>query len=130
MNRTKEDLLSVNKNRICYKIKAFFIKLFFPNKNRKITQEDKIQDTEVVHNVNKTNSFLKEIKVVENTEQKELFRLQKLFRMGKIQERDLSKEEKNELEKLYKKQIDELHKSIHIYQNKILSAQKKLKKNN
>ena len=101
MNKSKESLVVINENSIFYKIKTFFIKLFFNNKNSEIKQEIK-----------------------------ELLHLQKLFKMGRIKEKDLSKKERIELEKLYKHQIYELNKSINGYKNKIISIRNKLATNN
>ena len=69
-------------------------------------------------------------KIEENKEFKELLYLQKLFEMGRIKEKDLSKEERIGLEKLYKQQIYDLKKSINSYKNKIISIRTKLVQSN
>ena len=56
--------------------------------------------------------------------------LQKLFKMGRIKEKDLSKQERIELEKLYIHQNYELKKSINNYKNKIIAIRTKLAQNN
>lgn len=56
--------------------------------------------------------------------------MQKLFKMGRIKEKDLSKEERIGLEKLYKQQIYDLKKSINGYKNKIISIRTKLAQSN
>ena len=71
-----------------------------------------------------------DIKIEENKEFKELLYLQKLFEMGRIKEKDLSKEERIGLEKLYKQQIYDLKKSINSYKNKIISIRTKLVQSN
>lgn len=128
MNKSKEGLVAVNENSIFYKIKKFFRKLFFNNKNNEIKQENQIEEIENSNN-NIKSSFLENIKVQENKELKELLYLQKLFKMGRIKEKDLSKKERVELEKLYKHQIYELNKSINDYKNKIISIRRKLAQN-
>lgn len=48
-----------------------------------------------------------------------LLELQKRYESGKIKEKDLSKEEVEDLKKLYKKQIEEKKKSLEEYKIKI-----------
>ena len=126
MNKSKEGLLAVNENSIFYKIKNFFKRLFF--KSESLVKEEKIE--EIKNENTKTSSFLEDIKIKENKEFKELLYLQKLFKMGRIKEKDLSKEERIGLEKLYKQQIYDLKKSINGYKNKIISIRTKLAQSN
>ena len=128
MNKSKEGLLAVNENSIFYKIKNFFKRLFF--KSESLVKEEKIEEIKIQHENTKTSSFLEDIKIKENKEFKELLYLQKLFKMGRIKEKDLSKEERIGLEKLYKQQIYDLKKSINGYKNKIISIRTKLAQSN
>lgn len=128
MNKEKEELLVVNENSIFYKIKTFFRRIFFNNRNREIKQD--VQEIKLPDSNNKKSSFVEEIKIKENKELKELLHLQKLFKMGRIKEKDLSKQERIELEKLYIHQNYELKKSINNYKNKIIAIRKKLAQNN
>lgn len=128
MNKAKEELLVVNENSIFYKIKTFFRRIFFNNRDREIKQE--VQEIKLPDSNNKKSSFVEEIKIKENKELKELLYLQKLFKMGRIKEKDLSKQERIELEKLYIHQNYELKKSINNYKNKIIAIRKKLAQNN
>ena len=48
-----------------------------------------------------------------------LLELEKRYESGKIKEKDLSKEEVEDLKKLYKKQIEEKKKSLEEYKIKI-----------
>lgn len=130
MNKSKENLVVVNENSIFYKIKTFFRKLFFNNKNDEIEQKNQVAEIDMSNNTNVRSPFLQDIKIQENKELKELLHLQKLFKMGRIKEKDLSKKERIELEKLYKHQIYELNKSINGYKNKIISIRNKLPTNN
>lgn len=131
MKKTKDSLLVVNENSIFYKIKVFFSKIFFKNRNDEVIKEDIISNnTFVDNNIDKKKSFVENIKIEENEEIKELLYLQKLFKMGRIIEKDLSKKERIELEKLYKQQIFELKRSINNYKNKIISTRKKLAQSN
>lgn len=128
MNKAKEELLVVNENSIFYKIKTFFRRIFFNNRNIEIKQE--VQEIKLPGSSNKKSSFVEEIKIKENEEFKELLHLQKLFKMGRIKEKDLSKQERIELEKLYIHQNYELKKSINNYKNKIIAIRTKLVQNN
>ena len=96
MNKSKEGLLAINENSIFYKIKTFFKRFFF--KSEKLVKEERIEEVKIQNENNKTSSFLEDIKVKENKELKELLYLQKLFKMGRIKEKDLSKEERIGLE--------------------------------
>lgn len=128
MNKSKEGLLAVNENSIFYEIKNFFKRLFF--KSESLVKEEKIEEIKIQNENTKTSSFLEDIKIKENKEFKELLYLQKLFKMGRIKEKDLSKEERIGLEKLYKQQIYDLKKSINGYKNKIISIRTKLAQSN
>ncbi len=128
MNKSKESLLAVNENSIFNKIKIFFKRLFF--KGDKPVKEEKGVEVKIQNENNKTSSFLEDIKIKDNKELKELIYLQKLFKMGRIKEKDLSKEERIGLEKLYKQQIYDLKKSINGYKNKILSIRAKIEQSN
>lgn len=128
MNKAKKELLVVNENSIFYKIKTFFRRIFFNNRNVEIKQE--VQEIKLPDSSNKKSSFAEEIKIKENKKLKELLYLQKLFKMGRIKEKDLSKQERIELEKLYIHQNYELKKSINNYKNKIIAIRTKLAQNN
>lgn len=128
MNKEKTSLVAIKEDSIFYKIKNFFKKLFF--RNEEVMEENKVEETRLSHNSLKKSSFLEDIKIQENKEFKELLYLQKLFKMGRIKEKDLSKKERIGLEKLYKQQIYDLNKSINNYKNKIISVKTKLAHNN
>lgn len=128
MNKAKKELLVVNENSIFYKIKTFFRRIFFNNRNVEIKQE--VKEIKLPDSSNKKSSFAEEIKIKENKKIKELLYLQKLFKMGRIKEKDLSKQERIELEKLYIHQNYELKKSINNYKNKIIAIRTKLAQNN
>lgn len=130
MNKSKESLLAINENSIFYKIKTFFRKIFFNNKNSEIEQGNQVKEIKLPNDNNIESSFLEAIKIQENKELKELLYLQELFRMGRIKEKDLSKKERIGLEKLYKQQIYDLNKSINSYKNKIIAIRTKLAQSN
>lgn len=130
MNKSKEGLIAVNENSIFYRIKNFFKRLFSNNKNEQVINENQINENAIISSVNKKSSFVEDIKIQENKELKELLYLQKLFKMGRIKEKDLSKKERIGLEKLYNQQIYDLNQSINGYKNKIISIRKKLVQSN
>ena len=59
-------------------------------------------------------------------EKKELLKLQKDFRSGKIKEEDIPQEQLEKLKKLYNIQIEFLEKSIECDKQKILKMKRKL----
>ena len=130
MNKSKEGLIAVNENSIFYRIKNFFKRLFSNNKNEQVINENQINENAIIISVNIKSSFVEDIKIQENKELKKLLYLQKLFKMGRIKEKDLSKKERIGLEKLYNQQIYDLNQSINGYKNKIISIRKKLVQSN
>ncbi len=130
MNKEKDNLLVINKDSIFYKIKTFFIRILFKNRNEKVMEEKQSGEVKLSNSDARKNSFLEDVKIQENKELKELLYLQKLLKMGRIKEKDLSKKERIGLEKLYKQQIHNLNKSINNYKNKIISIRTKLTQNN
>ena len=127
MNKNKDSLLVVNENSVFYKIKTFFKRLF--SKEDELSNQQSIQEMKPQDDRTKKRKFIEDIKIKENKELKELLYLQKLFRMGRIKEKDLSREVRIGLEKLYKQQIYDLNKSINAYKNKIMSIREKLAHN-
>lgn len=71
-------------------------------------------------------SIIENIKVDINKEDIRIYKLQKLFKDGKITEDDLSEEDVKKLKKLYNNQILRLKKSIEEYKNKILKIKKEI----
>ena len=55
MNKAKKELLIVNENSIFYKIKTFFRRIFFNNRNVEIKQE--VQEIKLPDSSNKKSSF-------------------------------------------------------------------------
>lgn len=118
-----KSLVKVNENSIFYKIKKFFRSLFYktdPNELINITETTKINNNE-----SNKNSFMEEIRNVENEETK-LLKLQKQYRSGEIKEEELTEEQVNSLCALYDKQITNLRKSNEIRKQKLLEYRRKL----
>lgn len=126
-NTDEKSLLKINENSIFYIIKQFFKRLFHKND---------IVDNAVTANVSsnitadedKRNSFMEEIKKIEN-EETILLKLQEKYRSGEIKEEDLTDEQVNSLCKLYDKQIANLKKSNNIKKQKLLEY-RRLQTNN
>lgn len=108
---TDEKALVKIDNTIFNKIKQLIIKIFGNNKAKKSVKENK----EDKQNSNSLKiSFIEDIKI-----DTRLQKLQEDFESRKILEKDLSKEEKNELRKLYLQKIEEKKQSIENYKNRI-----------
>jgi len=121
MNKEKS-LIKIEEKNVIEKLSEFIKKLFLkkqkPNLNNNVTSE-------------KQNDFINKIK-----EDRKLFDMQKDFESGKLKEEDLAETEKENLIKLYNKQIDSLKQDIEnynrilkSYKEKILVAKNKLKNN-
>lgn len=129
-NTQEKGLVQANKNSIFYKIKRFFKKLFtrkesnFNNSFAFSQIEDNMQVDK-----NKKNSFMKEIRNIEDEETK-LLKLQKQYDNGEIKEEELSEEQVKSLCDLYDKQIANLRKSNEMRKQKLLEYSRKLQTDN
>lgn len=128
-NTQEKSLIQVNENSIFYKIKSFFKNLFKKNNNTidnysVIEEKDRSEK-----NSNKKDSFLENIKNIENEETKSL-KIQKQYRSGEIKEEELTEEQVKSLCELYDKQIANLRKSNEIRKQKLLEYRKKLQTDN
>ena len=115
----EKHLINVNKKGIFNKIKIFLMKLFRKSK------KDLKEDLSKIDKNTKKESFVNSIKI-EESEEKELLRLQEQYRKGKIKEEDLSKEQIDKLCDLYDRQIENLQKEINIIKQEILEYVKKM----
>ena len=122
----EKSLVKVNENSIFYKIKIFFKNLFHKGNNINIIQETK---DITIENERKKDSFMEEIRKVEDEETK-LLKLQKQYRSGEIKKENLTEEQIKSLNKLYNKQITNLRKSNDIRKQKLLEYRKRLQTNN
>lgn len=125
-NTQEKSLVQVNENGIFYKIKRFFKNLFNKNTNSYAVIEE---TNNSVKNENKKNSFMEEIKNIEN-EETQLLKLQKQYRSGEIKEEELTEEQVSSLCALYDKQIANLRKSNEIRKQKLLEYRRKLQTDN
>lgn len=109
-DKTREKLLiKVNENSLFYKIKNFFRKLFC--KNKTIENANVIRNNEETEKQTRKDSFIEQIKTIENDETR-LLKLQKQYRSGEIKEEDLTEEQVKCLCALYDKQIENLKNQI------------------
>ena len=115
----EKHLINVNKKGIFNKIKIFLMKLFRKSK------KDLKGDSSKIDKNTKKESFVNSIKI-EESEEKELLRLQEQYRKGKIKEEELSKEQIDKLCDLYDRQIENLQKEINIRKQEILEYVKKM----
>ena len=128
-NTQEKSLVSVNENRIFYKIKNFFKNLFHKNKvvNSAINTSQITED--IMHTTEQKNAFMKSIKNIED-EETNLLKLQKQYRNGEIKEEELTKEQINSLSALYDKQIANLRKSNENRKKRHLEYRRKLQTDN
>lgn len=120
----EKGLVKINENSIFYRIKKFFRNLF----SRKENNIEPVVDIEVKEENNK-NSFMEDIKNIENEETK-LLKLQKQYHSGAITEKDLTDKQLKDLTNLYKKQNEEIRKSNTIREQKLLEYRRRLQTNN
>lgn len=133
MINSNETSLQVIENKgILVKIVNFFKKILGKDKSSYIVSNNDIQS-----NKDNKNSFFKSIKFDEDPDKAKLLKIQDELEKRGINARnafeltkDLSEEQKQKLEKLYKDQIKEFELSIQNYKNKIISIRKKLAENN
>ncbi len=110
------------------KIKTFLKKLF-GRENVKYIEAPKEVITSIVNQQEqKVTDFKNQIML--NNKEKSILELQQKFKLGEIQEEDLTEEEFNGLTKLYEEQITKTKQSIQRYKNKIIAAKSKLAQNN
>ena len=129
MINSNETSLQVIENKgILKKIVNFFKKILVKDKANYISTNNDSNS-----NQDNENSFLKSIKFDEDPDKAKLIKIQdELERRGINAEnayeltKDLSEEQKQKLETLYKDQIKEFELSLENYKNKIISIRKKL----
>lgn len=122
-NTEEKSMIKINENSIFYKIKTFFRDLF--NKNR--INENNVAKEEIISTtqIDNESSFMTDLKIIENEETK-ILRLQKAYRNGDIEEKDMTEEEISSLINLYDKQIADLKKSNEIRKQKLLKYRKNI----
>ena len=128
-NTQDKMMIKVNQNNIFYKIKMFFRNLFNKKTSNPNESKDIIETTTISNTVINKNSFIEDIKNIENEEIK-LLKLQQQYRRGEIKEEDLTKEQVSALCVLYDKQIESLRKSNEIRKQKLLEYRKRLQTEN
>lgn len=127
-NTQDKSLVQVNENSIFYKIKKFFRSLFY-SANSNVESINVTETTTINNNESNKNSFMEEIRNIENEETK-LLKLQKQYRSGEIKEEELTEEQVNSLCALYDKQIADLRKSNEIRKQRLLEYRRKLQTDN
>lgn len=128
-NTQEKSLVQVNENSIFYKIKSFFRRLFY--RKQVVNEVNVIENNieEPTEKENAKNSFMEEIRKIED-EETILLKLQKKYRRGEIKGEELSEEQILSLGKLYDKQIAELRKYNEREKQKLLEYRRKLQTNN
>jgi len=128
-NTQEKSLVQVNENSIFYKIKSFFRNLF--HRKQVVNEVNIIENNieEPTEKENTKNSFMEDIKNIEDDETK-LLKLQKQYRSGEIKEEELTEEQVNSLCSLYDRQIANLRKSNEMRKQKLLEYRRKLQTEN
>lgn len=111
------------KGNIFTKIASFFKKLFFRVKGN-IKDEN---DEKLLSNNQYKDSFIKNIIIKENEEEKRLKNLQLKYDNGEIEEEDISNEDMEKLIKMYEKETEELIKETERIKKHIEEMLKELK---
>lgn len=128
-NAQEKLLVQVNENSIFYRIKSFFRNLF--HRKQVVNEVNVIENNieEPTEKENAKNSFMEEIRKIEDEETK-LLKLQKKYRSGEIKGEELSEKQILALGKLYDKQIAELRKYNEREKQKLLEYRRKLQTDN
>lgn len=128
MNSDEKKLQVIEKKGLFVKFKNFLKKILGQDKVSYITPNNNIKDEK-----NNKNFFLESIKFEEDSDKAKLLKIQDELEKRGINEKnafeltkDLSEEQKQKLETLYKEQIKEYELSLENYKNKITSIRKKL----
>lgn len=128
INANETSLQVIENKGILVKIVNFFKKILGKDKSSYIVPNNTTKNEQ-----NNKNSFLKSIKFEEDPDEVKLLKIQDELEKRGINERnayeltkDLSEEQKQKLETLYKDQIKEFELSLENYKNKIISIRKKL----
>ena len=128
INANETSLQVIENKGILVKIVSFFKKILGKDKSSYIVPSNNTKNEQ-----NNKNSFLKSIKFEEDPDEVKLLKIQDELEKRGINERnayeltkDLSEEQKQKLETLYKDQIKEFELSLENYKNKIISIRKKL----
>lgn len=111
MDKNSTNELTIIRLGIIDKIKSFFKKLF--------SKKEKIEKVEV-QETKKENTFINNIKIQEDDEEKRLLKLQALIADDIVTQEELPEEDIEALHKLYDRQILQLKKEIDDYREKIL----------
>ena len=117
--------LIVAENGLMYRIKSFFNNLFKKgNKGKRDIDINKTTESFF----NKAN-FQNDVKVKPDVEREQLLKLQKDYELGMIKEENMTEEQVNKIEKLYKEQISKLRDDYIRYRNKASNLKNKMASN-
>lgn len=122
-NAKEESLVQINDKGIFFKIKQFFVNVLQKKDISEAVLE--VEPNGEFDKIKESNTFIEELKNIE-TEETKLLKLQKEYRNGKINEKDLSKEQISSISKLYDKQIANLKKSNEARKQKLIQYRMKM----
>ncbi|MCI8344790.1 MAG: hypothetical protein HFJ42_02260 [Clostridia bacterium] len=111
MDKNSTNELTIVRLSIIDRIKNFFKKLF--------SKKEKVENVEVQEN-KKENTFINNVKIQADDEEKRLLKLQALIADDIVTEEELPEEDVKALHRLYDRQILQLKKEIDDYRERIL----------
>ena len=121
----KSNKLISYKENIFTKISNFFKKIFLKNKN--VDQEENIDNSSNNKQDEEKESFLKNIIVIQDEEQKRIQEIKAKYDNEEIDEDDISDEDMDKLIEMYEKETEELNRNTEIRKNHIAQMLKELK---
>lgn len=111
MDKNSTNELTIVRLSIIDRIRNFFKKLF--------SKKEKVENVEVQEN-KKENTFINNVKIQADDEEKRLLKLQALIADDIVTEEELPEEDVKALHRLYDRQILQLKKEIDDYRERIL----------
>ena len=121
----KNNKLILWRESIFTKISNFFKKIFF--KNKSVDQKENIENFSNNKQDEEKESFLKNIIVTQDEEQKRIQDIKEKYDNGEIDEDDISDEDMDKLIEMYEKETEELNKNTEMRKNHIAQMLKELK---
>ena len=121
----KNNKLILWRESIFTKISNFFKKIFF--KNKSVDQKENIENFSNNKQDEEKESFLKNIIVTQDEEQKRIQDIKEKYDNGEIDEDDISDEDMDKLIEMYEKETEELNKNTEMRKNHIAKMLKELK---
>ena len=108
------------------KINSGIVNKIFEYIKNLFSKKQAISESQTVYIPENKESFSEKLQTGNDLKADEVLKIQEKFSAGLIQEEDISDEDKEKLEELYMKQIEDLEKSIEGFKYEIIGLKKKL----